>query len=80
MPPVRVRGYYRYGRTWNKKQRYLCLVCGRQFVLDPERVSLRTKPNCPACGQPMHIYRRYPRLIRFRCSGIPTAATISKFP
>ncbi|RPH86768.1 MAG: Insertion element protein [Desulfobacteraceae bacterium] len=70
-PHCQSEATYRYGKTWNRKQRYMCLVCGRQFILDPERVSLPGKPTCPVCGKTMHIYRRYPRLIRFRCSGYP---------
>jgi ssDNA-binding Zn-finger/Zn-ribbon topoisomerase 1 len=70
-PHCQSEAVYRYGRTWNKKQRFLCLICNRQFILEPERVSLRDKPLCPVCGKPMHIYRRYPRLIRFRCAGYP---------
>jgi DNA-directed RNA polymerase subunit RPC12/RpoP len=70
-PQCQSEAVYRYGKTWNKKQRYICLVCGRQFILAPERVSLQGKPTCPVCGKIMHIYRRYPRLIRFRGSGYP---------
>ena len=70
-PHCESEAIYRYGKTWNKKQRYFCLVCSRQFVLDPERVSMKEKPACPVCGRSMHVYRRYPRVIRFRCSGYP---------
>lgn len=62
----------RYGRLKSGKQRYLCLVCGRQFVVPSERVRLeKGRPDCPLCGRPMHVYAREASKIRFRCSAYP---------
>ncbi|MBI5607111.1 MAG: IS1 family transposase [Deltaproteobacteria bacterium] len=31
-PDCRADALYRYGRIWTGKQRYICLLCGRQFT------------------------------------------------
>jgi hypothetical protein len=64
--------YYRYGRAKNGKQRRLCLICNRQYVIERTVVihpSIR--PQCPVCGEPMHIYMRQARATRYRCRNYP---------
>ena len=68
---------YRYGKTRHGKQRFRCLMCGRQFG-DGARSELKTRPVCPACGRKMHIYRKAPGEIRFRCSAYPACKTFKK--
>ena len=62
---------YSYGRIKNGKQRYLCLMCNRQFVPDPLRQKVKKRPICPACGGRMHVYMRQDNVIRFRCADYP---------
>jgi transposase-like protein len=63
---------YRYGFSKGGRQRFLCLLCGRQFVPHaPATVPLRGRPACPLCGSATHIYRREPECIRLRCSLYP---------
>ncbi len=70
---------YRYGHAWTGKQRFLCVICGKQFT-DGSKVSEVTgKPNCPACGKSMHIYKIEGDLIRFRCSEYPVCKHFRKF-
>jgi len=69
---------YRYGKAWTGKQRYLCLICGRQFTTGNGRTEGMNNPRCPACGKLMHIYRRENSTIRFRCSGYPSCKTFKK--
>ncbi len=66
---------YRYGHTRGEKQRYLCLMCGRQFTLHTERQEVKHKPSCPVCGRPMNLYKRETRVLRFRCSTYPDCRT-----
>jgi len=69
---------YRYGRAWTGKQRYLCLICGRQFTTGTSRTEGRNNPRCPACGKLMHVYKRENSVIRFRCSSYPACKTFKK--
>jgi transposase-like protein len=66
----------RYGRIKSGKQRYICLVCGRQFVVPRSHVSMSIdRPVCANCGQSMHIYARESYKVRFRCSRYPECKT-----
>lgn len=70
---------YKYGRAWTGRQRFLCLMCGKQFT-DGSRVSLiKGKPKCSRCGKVMNIYKIEGEVIRFRCSGYPDCKTFKKF-
>ena len=70
---------YRYGQAWTGKQRFICVICGKQFT-DGSKVSGVTgKPKCPVCGKSMHIYKIEGDLIRFRCSGYPACKNFRKF-
>ena len=71
--------FYRYGRTHAGKQRLLCLVCNRQFTLNPRYRAIHfERPVCPECGHPMHVYKREAKWIRFRCSKYPACRTFLK--
>ncbi len=70
--------FNRYGRVRSGKQRYCCLVCGRQFVEPGARRPMENRPNCPACGAHMHVYARNGNLVRFRCSNYPDCKTFLK--
>jgi len=71
-PQCETSALNRYGRIRSGKQRYLCLVCGRQLVYPTTRRALPvSRPHCPECEKPMHIYARGAVNIRFRCSGYP---------
>ncbi|HUJ16722.1 MAG TPA: IS1 family transposase [Nitrospirota bacterium] len=64
----------RDGKARTGKQRFLCLMCGMQFT-DSQRSKVSERPLCPECGSPMHLYRREPAGIRFRCSRYPVCKT-----
>jgi transposase-like protein len=62
---------YRYGRIGTGRQRYICLICGKQFTPGATRTQWKDKPNCPICGKKMYFYHKSKGYIRFRCSGYP---------
>ncbi|MBF0319056.1 MAG: Insertion element protein [Nitrospirae bacterium] len=66
---------YKYGRTKSGKQRRLCLSCGRQFSIGSIIDKIKDRPQCPACGRPMHLYKRETNAVRFRCSAYPLCRT-----
>jgi ssDNA-binding Zn-finger/Zn-ribbon topoisomerase 1 len=68
---------YKYGKTRHGKQRFRCLLCGRQFG-DNARVELKERPLCSECGQKMHLYRKDPGWVRFRCSAYPSCRNYEK--
>lgn len=68
----------KYGKTANGKQRYICLVCNRQFVENGSRHSMEDRPVCPNCGKQMHIYRTTKGLTRYRCSNYPQCRGFAK--
>jgi predicted RNA-binding Zn-ribbon protein involved in translation (DUF1610 family) len=68
---------YKFGKTRHGKQRFRCLLCGRQFGNTP-RDELKERPLCHACGQKMHVYRKDGRVVRFRCSGYPFCRSFAK--
>ncbi|HWR89247.1 MAG TPA: IS1 family transposase [Dissulfurispiraceae bacterium] len=69
---------YRYGRNPMGKQRFLCLMCGRQFAPEATRIEVKEKPVCPKCGRPMHLYKKEETVVRFRCSNYPECKTFLK--
>ncbi|MBI4765790.1 MAG: IS1 family transposase [Deltaproteobacteria bacterium] len=70
-PNCQTDALYRYGRIWSGRQRYICLLCGRQFTLGSNRKEWKNKPTCPVCGKQMHYYQQGNGFVRFRCSGYP---------
>jgi len=70
---------YKYGKIRSGKQRFICLMCGKQFTPGSERLEAKGKPVCPECGRPMHLYKIEGEVIRFRCSAYPACKTFKKF-
>jgi transposase-like protein len=77
-PFCKSEAIYKYGKIKTGKQRYLCMICGRQFTLGVRRTEMADKPLCPECGSPMHLYRREGEVVRFRCSCYPECKTYVK--
>ncbi|MFZ5906466.1 MAG: transposase-like zinc-binding domain-containing protein [Nitrospirota bacterium] len=71
---------YKYGRIHTGKQRFLCLMCGKQFTIGRKKTEFPDKPLCPACGKIMHVYKREDAVMRFRCSGYPECRMYQKIP
>ncbi len=77
-PHCKLDAVYKYGKTWQGKQRFLCLICGRQFSAGAVRFEVKNRPLCPVCGRMMHLYKREEKILRFRCSGYPDCKTFTK--
>ncbi len=69
---------YKNGRIKNGKQRFLCLICGRQFTPDAIRREVRNKPLCPNCGGHTHLNVRGGNMLTFRCANYPQCRTYIK--
>lgn len=69
---------YRYGRIKTGKQRYLCMMCGRQFLPGVERLGIKNRPFCYECGRLMHLYKKENGFLRFRCSCYPQCKSYTK--
>ena len=67
---------YRYGRIPNGKQRYICILCSRQFIMSTK--TSYNNPVCSVCGSKMHCYRKEEKYVRFRCSQYPNCKTYVK--
>jgi DNA-directed RNA polymerase subunit RPC12/RpoP len=75
-PRCQSRAVYKNGKTYYHLQRYLCLICGRQFVPGHHREYPGTRPLCPACGAKTHVFKRKEGADTvFRCSGYPLCRT-----
>jgi ssDNA-binding Zn-finger/Zn-ribbon topoisomerase 1 len=61
----------KYGKFYSGKQRFICLMCGRQFLPGWERSIIAHRPLCPVCNQPMYRYLNHNNCARFRCSQYP---------
>lgn len=77
-PSCSSNAVYKYGRIWTGKQRFICLICKRQFIFGGERLRVKDRPSCSECGNSMHIYMRGDGVIRFRCSDYPGCKTFKK--
>jgi uncharacterized protein YbaR (Trm112 family) len=77
-PECRSEAVYRYGKTKAGKQRFLCLLCGRQFSFGSQKSDMKRRPACPVCKSPMHVYRREIGAVRLRCSRYPNCKTFLK--
>ncbi|MGA2400171.1 MAG: IS1 family transposase [Syntrophobacteraceae bacterium] len=76
-PRCNSEAFYKYGKTRHGKQRFRCLLCGRQFG-STARVEIRDRPLCRVCGQKMHVYKKDAGRIWFRCSGYPLCRNFEK--
>ncbi|WP_419658640.1 putative IS-element [Desulfosarcina variabilis str. Montpellier] len=70
--------FYRYGRAKNGKQRHICLICNRQYVVKRRQSEMATRPVCPICNEPMHVYRRETNAVRYRCRNYPACRKFVK--
>lgn len=77
-PQCLAEAVYKYGKNKKGKQRYLCLVCNKQFVPGVSRAVLKERPSCPNCSKPMSIYMKDTNTIRFRCKDYPRCKTYLK--
>ena len=75
MPRLRIGCCLPLGMTKHRKRRFQCLVCRRQFSFDSLRRSVMNNPICPHCDEPMHVYKRESRGIKYRCSNYPHCKT-----
>ena len=69
---------YKYGKAWTGKQRFQCLMCGKQFTLAQKNSRYRVNRSA-LNAESMHLYRIEGEVIRFRCSGYPECKTFKKF-
>lgn len=65
---------YRFGHV-SGLQRYLCLMCGRQFIPGHERVFALPRPTCSSCGTGMHVFKKKSDHTIFRCARYPACHT-----
>jgi len=78
-PSCETYALYKNGKAWTGKQRFLCLMCGKQFTYSASRATVKGKPVCPECGKHMNIYMLEGDIVRFRCSGYPECKTYKKY-
>lgn len=69
---------YPFCPTGEARQRFLCVVCGVQFVVWTLAQLKSPEPQCPECGSPMQPHHGYPKGIRFRCSNYPSCHSYLK--
>ncbi len=71
-PMCKSDAVYKYGKTKTGKQRYLCMLCNKQFTLNGKQNS-HEYISCELCGNKMYVYMRDndKKIIRFRCSNYP---------
>jgi transposase-like protein len=76
-PRCNSEAFYKYGKTRHGRQRFRCLVCGRQFG-ETVREELKERPLCRVCGRKMHVYMKASEWVRFRCSGYSLCRSFEK--
>jgi transposase-like protein len=77
-PRCHADAIYGYGHVRNGKQRYLCLLCNRQFITERMHPIVAQRPTCPLCGGKMHVYMRSADHVRFRCAAYPACRGFRK--
>jgi transposase-like protein len=73
-PACNSSALYKYGHV-HGSQRYICLMCNRQFVLGQERIFPKSRPLCPHCGRSMYLFRSKEAHDTFRCARYPECRT-----
>jgi len=74
-PECHSAALYRYGRSLSR-QRYLCVMCGHQFIPGRVRYHPETRPECPRCGAKTHVFKRRGESYSvFRCCRYPNCRT-----
>ncbi|MFQ3573261.1 MAG: IS1 family transposase [Thermodesulfovibrionales bacterium] len=76
-PTCHSNAVYRYGKNRSGRQRYICLICNKQFVPGIARF-INNNPVCPSCGRQMHRYKNEDGFLRYRCSDYPKCRTFLK--
>uniref|UniRef100_UPI0018C6AC48 DDE-type integrase/transposase/recombinase n=1 Tax=Pectinatus frisingensis TaxID=865 RepID=UPI0018C6AC48 len=67
------QNFYRYGKDKDGNQKYLCRVCGHQFVPDANatgksgRPRIRSYPICPICGKAMFLHHEHKYYSNYQC-------------
>jgi transposase-like protein len=69
---------YKNGHARGGIQRYLCLLCNRQFLPGHERVFPETRPACPRCSEEMYLFKKKEAYDVFRCAHYPVCRTYVK--
>lgn len=76
-PVCHSNAVYKYGKNKTGKQRYICLICNKQFMPGVTK-SILSNPKCPSCGKQMHVYKNESGFLRYRCSDYPHCRTFLK--
>ena len=77
-PSCGSQAVYKYGRT-KSRQRYICMMCNRQFIPGRQRRGPSTRPDCPVCGGSTHLFKRKKDgYAVFRCCRYPDCRTYVK--
>ena len=66
---------YRFGHVRSGLQRYLCRMCGREFIPGHERIFPQRRPACGTCGTGMHLFKKNGASTVFRCGRYPACRT-----
>ncbi|WP_196596027.1 IS6 family transposase [Pectinatus frisingensis] len=67
------QNFYRYGKDKDGNQKYLCRVCGHQFVPYANTTSksgrsrIRSYPICPICGKAMFLHHEHKYYSNYQC-------------
>ncbi|RPJ79421.1 MAG: IS1 family transposase [Deltaproteobacteria bacterium] len=77
-PSCAADAVYKYGKTYDGKQRYICQVCNRQFSGGSLKKKVDSRPKCPECKSNMHVYKREDDIVRYRCARYPDCRTFKK--
>ncbi|MDN5277651.1 MAG: hypothetical protein PWR01_1616, partial [Clostridiales bacterium] len=61
--------FYKYGKTTDGYQKYLCRKCYHQFAPDkPSSRKTPKYPRCPVCGKSLFLHHDYEYYSNYRCS------------
>ncbi|MEJ5227151.1 IS1 family transposase [Thermodesulfovibrio sp.] len=78
-PRCNSEAIYKYGRIKSGKQRYLCLVCKKQFTTFREQKEDK-RPLCRICGSKMYVYMKCNGgVVIYRCSRYPLCKEYKKW-
>ncbi|MEM5242801.1 IS1 family transposase, partial [Thermoanaerobacter sp. CM-CNRG TB177] len=60
--------FYKYGKTKDGYQKYLCRKCHHQFAPDkPSSKKTPKYPRCPVCGKASFLHHDYEYYSNYRC-------------
>ena len=69
---------YRFGHVRSGLQRYMCRMCGREFIPGHERIFPLARPTCGRCGAGMHLFKKKGASTVFRCGRYPACRTYAR--